>query len=385
MRLADFIQRDMATILTRWEVFAATRLPAAASMAPLELRDHAQQILEAVVADLSRPQTPEQQTAKSMGLAPVAADAPETAAQTHAVLRAKSGFDIEQLASEYRALRASVLSLWIEACEPEPPELEDMIRFNEAIDQALAESIGFFSSHVTRMRNLFLGMLSHDLRSPLQTILATAQYLQHIDATDEVSKAAARLISSGAHMQKLLDDLMDFNRSRLGLGINVTPHDVDLGSVCAEELEQIRAAYPDRRVELDVSGDCSGRWDAGRLKQLVNNLVVNALRYGEHDGTVRVEVRAEDGEVVVSIKNAGPAISPDILAHIFEPLNRGHVAARHDDSGLGLGLYIANEIAKAHGGRIACTSEGTQTMFVAHLPRNGARTAASVDSDRPAR
>jgi PAS domain S-box-containing protein len=151
MRLADFIVQDMDRILSAWEAFAATRLPAAATMDSLELRDHARQMLEAIVHDLGSPQTTEQQVAKSVGLAPVDVDAPESAAQTHAVLRAESGFNIEQLASEYRALRASVLALWFQGCAPAAPYLDDVIRFNEAIDQALAESITCFSAYALRV------------------------------------------------------------------------------------------------------------------------------------------------------------------------------------------------------------------------------------------
>ena len=119
MRLADFILRDMESILAEWEAFAATLFPAAASMTPLALRDHAKEILEAVAKDLSTPQTKQAQIDKSRGRAPKLMDARETAAQTHAILRARSGFDINQLASEYRALRASVLRLWTESCQPE--------------------------------------------------------------------------------------------------------------------------------------------------------------------------------------------------------------------------------------------------------------------------
>src|ERR1700682_1721973 len=111
MRLAEFILRDMETILVQWEAFAGTLLPAAANMRSLALRDHAQQILEAVAEDLSAIQTREAQLEKSMGRAPNPTDAPQTAAQTHALLRARGGFDIKQLAAEYRALRASVLRL----------------------------------------------------------------------------------------------------------------------------------------------------------------------------------------------------------------------------------------------------------------------------------
>jgi len=119
MRLTDFIMRDMQAILAQWEAFAGTRLPAASGMTPLALRDHAQQMLEAVVKDLSAPQTLEAQSAKSMGRAPKPIDALETAAQTHGFLRAQSGFDIKQMASEYRALRASVLRLWTDSCVSE--------------------------------------------------------------------------------------------------------------------------------------------------------------------------------------------------------------------------------------------------------------------------
>ena len=370
MRLGEFIRRDMEAILVRWEAFAATRLPAANQMASLELRDHARQILEAIVIDLATAQTVDEQNAKSMGLAPVVIGAPETAAQTHAVLRAKSGFNVEQLVSEYRALRTSVLSLWMEACLPGSPLLDDVIRFNEAIDQALAESVGFFSAHVTRSRNLLLGMLSHDLRSPLQTIQMTARYLRQIEASDDVGQAAVRLVNSGARMQQLLDDLIDFNRTELGLGIRVTPTtDVDLGAVCADELDQVRAAHPGRAVALQVDGDCRGAWDAGRIQQLVNNLVVNAIHYGDDDGTIEVVVRGGDAEVHVTVANSGRTIDAETLASLFAPLRRGHDQDRANDAGLGLGLYISNEIAKAHGGTITVTSERMRTAFAVHLPR----------------
>lgn len=369
MRLASFIERDMQVILARWEAFAATRLPAAETMHSLELIDHARQILEAVAADLRVHQSPEAQTAKSLGLAPIDFDAAETAAQTHAVLRAKSGFDIRQLASEYRALRASVLSLWIEACRPDEPPLDDVIRFNEAIDQALAESITYFSSYVERSRNLLIGMLSHDLRSPLQTIQMTARYLQQLDASENISQAAARLVSGGARMQALLNDLVDYNRTELGLGIRVVPHDIDLGPLCEEELHQIRSAHPDHRIALQVAGNCRGSWDGGRIQQLLNNLVVNAVHYGVPDETISVTVHGSGNEVGITVENKGPTVDRITLAHIFEPLKRGPPQATTNQSGLGLGLYIAGEIARAHGGEISVTSEEMQTAFVVRLPR----------------
>src|ERR1043166_5249335 len=153
MRLSEFIRSEMEAILAEWEAVPATLLPAA-QMTSLSLRDHAQQILEAVALDVMTQQTPEAQEEKSKGQAPEPLNARETAAQTPAVLRARTAFDINQLAAEYRALRASVLRLWAAKCSPQPIHPGDVLRFNESIDQALAESISFFSKEVGRSRNL---------------------------------------------------------------------------------------------------------------------------------------------------------------------------------------------------------------------------------------
>jgi signal transduction histidine kinase len=343
MRLADFILRDMETILVQWEAFAATLLPAAVDMKSLALRDHAQPILQAVAKDLSTAQTKTAQVEKSLGHAPVHLGASETAAQTHALLRARDGFDINQLAAEYRALRASVLRLWMEECQPDASHPDDVIRFNEAIDQALAESVGYFSSQVDQARNLFLGMLGHDMRSPLQTILMTAQYLTSLNAGGQVSVAASRLIRSGARMQALLNDMLDFNRVRLGLRIGISPTDVDLERLFADELDQLRAAHPDRHVDLDVKGECQGVWDGRRLQQLLGNLVLNAFKYGTPNEPVRVVMTGDEHNVRFEVRNRGPAIDRMTLQQIFDPLQRGlNLGDSYNaDGNLGLGLYIA--------------------------------------------
>jgi hypothetical protein len=257
MRVNEFILQNMEAILVEWEAFAASLLPAAGRMTSLALRDHAKQILEAVAEDVSTPQTKLAQSEKSMGRAAKLAGAPETAAQTHAALRAQSGFDINQLASEYRALRAAVLRLWLDAYPPDASYLDDIIRFNEAIDQAIAESVSAFTVKVDQARNLLLGTLGHDMRSPLNTIQMTAMHLTALNAGAAVSEAALRLIRSGASMEALLDDLVDFNRVNLGLGINVP---VDRG-----ELD----GAPDRRAGTAACRPsnakrhpgCPGRYD----------------------------------------------------------------------------------------------------------------------------
>lgn len=369
MRLADFILRNMETILGEWEEFAATLLPAAAGMTSMALRDHAKEILEAVAKDLSTPQTKEAQAEKSKGRAPELKG--ETAAQTHAVLRAQGGFDINQLAAEYRALRASVLRLWMEACEPDEISLDDIVRFNEAIDQAIAESIGFFSAQVDQARNLLLGMLGHDMRSPLNTILMTAQYLAALNAGANVSDAAARLIRSGASMKALLEDLIDFNRTTLGLGIKIDLAEVDLAVLFRDELEQLRGAYPSRQIELGVVGDTEGTWDSLRLQQLLRNLVVNAIDYGAPNTPVRVVLNGNEAEVLIEVKNSGPVIEKAMLDHIFDPLKRGCGQVNRGDtgSGLGLGLYIVREVTRAHGGEVTVRSDNGETVFTVRLLR----------------
>lgn len=371
MRLSDFIRNDIDAILAEWEAFAATLLPAAAVLNSLALRDHAPHILEAVAKDLDTPQTALEQSEKSKGRAPVIEGAPETAAQTHAVLRARGGFDINQLVAEYRALRASVLRLWIHAGPLDETGVEDVIRFNEAIDQAIAESVGHFHAQVEQARNLLLGMLGHDMRSPLSTIVATASHLAALNAGDAVSAAAARLIRSGESMRALVDDLVDFNRTRLGLGIRITPSDVDLAVPVADELEQLRGAHPHREIRLAVHGDCRGHWDGSRLQQSLRNLVSNAIKYGAPGKPIQVTLVGEEAEVRVEVTNSGLPIDPATSKELFDPLRQGAAPGDPNEPGsLGLGLFIVREISRAHGGDVEVRSSDGETTFCLHLPRH---------------
>jgi signal transduction histidine kinase len=169
----------------------------------------------------------------------------------------------------------------------------------------------------------------------------TASYLEALNAGERVSDAAGRLIRSGARMQALLDDLCDFNRARLGLGINVIPRRVNLADVPAEELEEFRAIHPDRQIELHVTGDSQGVWDGQRLQQVLGNLVLNALKYGAEDTPVRVRVTCDTTHLRIDVLNRGPAIERATLARIFDPLMRGEEPRGKDDKAgnLGLGLY----------------------------------------------
>ncbi len=379
MRLGEFILHDMEGLLCEWDAFAETHIPAAAKMTPEAVRDHAKQILVTVAKDISTPQTKRAQADKSKGLAPEKAGAPDTAAETHAVLRAKCGFDINELAAEYRALRANVLRRWMEACRPDETSLEDAIRFNEAIDQSMAESIDFFSSKVDQARNLMLGMLTHDMRSPLTAILMTASYLGDLKIEADfkieadVSAAASLLIRAGKAMNDLLDDMVDFKRTMLGLGIRIALADIDLGKVLTCELEQLRAAYPKRRLELEVVGDTQGRWDGHRLQQMLRNLIANAIQYGAPNTPIRTAIVGQTNSVRLEVTNSGPTIEQSALDQIFDPLQRCSTAGQGHTMdgglGLGLGLHIVREVARAHGGDVDVRSAEGITVFDVRLPR----------------
>jgi signal transduction histidine kinase len=369
MRLADFLVSHTAEILSEWEAFGRTLLPAAGRLDDAALRDHAEQILQAIALDLATHQSPHEQAAKARGEALRPAASANTAAQTHAVLRATAGFTMQQMVAEYRAMRASVLRLWEDRDDPGPNTLRDVNRFNEAVDQAIAESVDFFTKETERWRNVFLGVLGHDLRGPLNAILLTSQLLAEHDGAP-VRDAAAVLLRGGERMQNLLDDLLDYSRASLNLGITAVLARTDLAAVCQEEIDLQRAAWPANSIELVTQGPTSGLWDAPRLKQVLGNLLVNAAKYGDPGTTITVRLVGSDDETVLSVENAGPPIAAADTDVLFEPLTRGSQShAATERTSLGLGLFIVRQVVSAHGGRVTLSSAGGKTVVQIHLPR----------------
>lgn len=180
------------------------------------------------------------------------------------------------------------------------------------------------------------------------------------------------MIASGDRMRVLLNDLVDFNRTSLGLGINIETSHVELGTVVSDGLDQLRGTHPDHPLELQLQGDLAGIWEGARLQQVLDNLVINAIKYGAANAPVRVLVSGETGHVCLEVKNSGPAITDADLNQLFEPLKRGIDRDNESNSkgSLGLGLYIVRQIAKAHGGDIQARSEDNETVFAVTLPRS---------------
>jgi signal transduction histidine kinase len=383
MTLPEFIIRNMELILGEWEKFART-IPAAEGMDTKALRDHAEKMLKAFARDLVQSQSAEQQAAKSKGRAPQPLCKDDTAATSHGTDRFVEGFDLKALVSEYRALRATVTRLWTPEVCPEGRE-KQLARFNEAVDQALHESVLRYSDEVNRARELFLGVIGHDLRTPLGAILLSAQYLLQADGlSGEHIKATAVIHRSGTRIQKMLSDLLDVTRTRLGGGLPVAPKAMDVSRTAKHVAEEAHAFHPTRTVVFAATGDCRGTWDEIRLYQLLSNLVENALRHGAAETPVKVEAVGSADEVQIAVHNDGAPIPQSEMRRIFEPMKQAEDGSSRAE-GLGLGLYIARAIATAHHGAIDVESTKEKgTTFTLRLPHRAWSGRRLSDGPLPA-
>lgn len=372
MRLSQFIDQNMPAILAEWDTFARANAPPSANLSHLALRNHAQQILRAIARDIETAQSAEEQLQKSQGLSD-SLEGESVDAAIHGKLRHESDFSLLQLTAEYRALRATVLRLWIPTLgRVDADTTQEIVRFNEAIDQALAVSVVAYEKRASRTRELFLAVLGHDLRSPLSTVdMVGAMMARHELSRDQVVELGNRLQRSTRLMKRMVADLLGFTRIRLGAGLPVSPQQCDLGDVLRNAMADAQASYPDANFDLQVPHEISSCWDTDRLHQLFMNLMVNAVQHGTPATPVTIHARNGGDNVVVDVRNFGQPIPKESLKSIFKPLvqHREGDANSHPSGSLGLGLYIAREITERHGGRIAVASNDDDgTVFSVTLP-----------------
>ena len=386
MRLADFILSNIEPILMEWEAFARGITPGA-KMDALALRDHAPDILLATVQDMKSSQSATERSAKSRGHghhkhdgdgAALSDTGLNGASELHAIGRLGSGFDLMEVVSEYRALRASVLQLWRDSAPaPDPRDVDDLTRFNESIDQSVAKAVSSYTRRVDQARDLYLAILSHDLRNPLNSIAMSAELLRHADMNQRAAEAlgcASQISTNAQVMARMIGDLLDYTRTRLGAGMPVSPTPMDLNSLCRQLFDEFRTAHPSRVIRFQSDGEQTGEWDADRLRQAISNLLGNAVQHGAENAPIDLKLTGGTSDVVIVVHNGGPPIPSGELPRIFEPLVRGASAEhpKHNRPGsIGLGLYIAREVARSHGGRIdATSSQESGTAFTMHLPRH---------------
>lgn len=373
MNLSAFIKKNEEAILKDWEDFAQDNINPAKNMDRIELRDHLSSILNFITNDLDSHQTASGQKRKSEGNGPKAGGINDSAAETHADLRFIEGFDALDLMSEFRALRASVVRLWEGERSLTENDYQDMVRFNEAIDQVSSEGFARHTEKVNHARHLFLGSLVHDLRNPLGTVSLAAQMLKSMTSMDEKQKKLTeQIFISTTRTVELVSGLIDDVRARLGKGMPVNIHPMDLENAVELAVAEIQSAHPDQKISVWTEGNLKGEWDSIRMGQLLSNLIGNAIQHGETRRLIEVVAKGEETDVILSVHNYGIPIPAAVIPHIFDAMVQGQPDKypSSSSSSLGLGLFIVREIVLAHGGAIDVISTAEAgTTFTAHLPR----------------
>jgi signal transduction histidine kinase/ActR/RegA family two-component response regulator len=396
MRLADFIEGNLDSILAEWEAYARRIWPAPTAE-PAELRDDAESILRATVRDMKSAQSGAEQAEKSKGGGDGGPHSRELnhASVAHGVGRLGSGFDLPAVVAEYRALRASVLRLWRESGPgPDARDLDDMTRFNESIDQSLAYAVRSFADEVTREReamaaqdhasrieaetanrakDLFLATLSHELRTPLSAITGWTHVLRNPKCTKDELAEGLEVIERNTKTQvQLIDDVLDVSRIVAGkLQMDVQP--CELMEIVSAGVDAVRPAAKARGITLAVQLDPSANHsscDAMRMQQVVWNLVSNAVKFTPKGGRVSITLARENSCSQIQVTDSGVGISADVLPFVFDRFRQGDSTTRRQFSGLGLGLSIVKHIVEQHGGTVTAESagKGLGSTFTVRIP-----------------
>ena len=383
-RLSAFIRENIEPILAEWEAFART-LPQAEAMDMAALRDHAGAMLRGIADDLDRPQTPQKQAEKARGELDADAGDVATAAQQHGAGRAESGFTVAQMIAEFRALRATVMRLWQVNPDSAATDLDDLIRFNEAIDQAISESVIRFAAEVRQSRERFLAILGHDLGNPLGAVIASATFMlenaaQRRDLPQPYLALAEGVARSSRRMQQMVTDLLEFARVSFGQTIPIERAPVNIEQVVRDVAAEARAASPKREIRTKFVGDLCGQWDRDRLLQALGNLVGNAVQHGSPSAPVSITAQGDASTVEIAVHNHGPPIGSEQIARLFQGMNGVTSHDGNDRRHLGLGLYIVDKIVAAHGGVIDVESSDERgTTFTLRLPRAPRATVREKD------
>lgn len=256
------------------------------------------------------------------------------------------------------------------------PLLERSLRY--AVERAKGARLAAAlreQKQTAQVRERLLGIVGHDLRGPLASITTAALYLDKAPADaplDARQRMVGTIIASSGRMTRMINELLDFTRARLGNGIPVELQAVDAAEVCLRLLNEMRVAHPQLTFQFNGPSQLSVHWDPERIAQLIANLMKNAVDYGDPAKPIRLSLSEAGDAVSIAVHNEGPNIPAETLADIFDPFKRGAMNTQTRSDGLGLGLYIVERIASGHGGCVAVESSGTQgTTFTATIPREG--------------
>lgn len=259
------------------------------------------------------------------------------------------------------------LDLWTDVRAYPTPEGGIAVFYRDVSEEKRAEAAARSQAEFEQQ---LVGIVSHDLRNPLSAIQLAVESLLRWEGVDpRVTKGLLRVNASASRAMRLVRDLLDFTKARLGGGIVLQRQPVDLHRLTRQALEDVQSAFPDRELRVEHEGDARGEWDVDRLTQVIVNLAGNALTYSAADSVVRIRTWGEGDHANLSINNGGIPIPPELLAQIFEPLRRGRTGGGANGS-IGLGLFIVKHLIGAHGGTVGVTSRAEEgTTFTVRLPR----------------
>ncbi|MXV52641.1 GAF domain-containing protein [Pedobacter sp. HMF7647] len=246
----------------------------------------------------------------------------------------------------------------------------DLIAFHlEAVErvsrseQSLSEE-----RQMAELRELFIAVLGHDLRNPIGAIDNAVQILKRMSLDDAAVRFADIIHNSTYRMKGLINNIMDFASGRLGQGVQLNRREDDqLEATIKHVIDELQLVWQSRKIDADLQVSNPVYVDSSRIAQMLSNLLGNALSYSPAESEVNVKATTTGGEFRISIANTGKKITPENIERLFQPFVRGDVKPGH--KGLGLGLYIASEIARAHGGRIDVVSDDNETCFTAVIPQ----------------
>ena len=366
-QLSDFLTAHTDKIAAQWEAFRRTLLPATQTTSSTALHDELGPILRAIARDIDRDRAAAQ---------PLDPRDPQTPAALYGARQHLRGFSLTHLALEYSALKSSVIALWrAHVAADYHGALDDLTRFDESVDRALAASMVSYALERARSRDTFLAILGHDLRTPLAAISMSERYLSRsgIPEGSMAAQALTRIGRGAAKMDAMISDLLDYTKTRLGQGLPIVAKPCDISQICEAAIEEMRSAHPDRVFALATSGDLGGSFDRARLEQAFANLLSNAVQHGAAESPVSVQATGTSDTICVHVKNDGPPIPADALQVIFNPLIQLQDplgACPRRSTSMGLGLFIARTIVVGHGGTLEVeSSSAAGTVFTARLPR----------------
>ncbi|MFS8981266.1 sensor histidine kinase [Cupriavidus necator] len=375
MRLHEFIRANIEGILTAWE---QELNHGDSSGSPIRLgarRRLTREILLEIATGLQKAGT------IHLDVSTRPAN-PEVAPSNHGGQRLATGYSLLELQTEYRVLRSVVVSEWMKVRHSWlQQEIADMAHFHAALDRALGESTNAYVAGLDRSRDIFVGVLGHDLRGPINAALLNIRLLaRDSDLRDQSRAAALRIERSVRQMNELASELLEFVSIHFGRPRPLSLCDVSMSRICEEAIGDAQTLSPDRQFVAQLDDNTTGRWDAHRLRQAVYNLLRNAIDHGAVDAPIGIATRGDKDSVSVEVHSRGEPIPPGSLARIFDPFTQASSgeADMKIQGSIGLGLFIVRDVATMHDGSVSVTSTAEEgTTFRIEVPRN-AKDATDV-------